>query len=128
MFHDMVAEYDIKGVGFKRDLVYIHFHLGQRGFNVSGDVFEVFHGFHPIDKAKLWRDMKHFQVGGEEVRLLLQKKPHQPMPFQSEAIWAKCIVPALSAIGQKLSERMVTYIAGHLISPIKQSHNPQKKM
>jgi hypothetical protein len=73
VFHDMVAEYDIKGVGFKRDFVYIHLHLGQRGFNVSGDVFEVFHGFHPVDKAKLWRDMKHFQVGGEEVCLLLQK-------------------------------------------------------
>jgi hypothetical protein len=50
------------------------------------------------------------------------------MPFQSKAVWAKGVVTSPSSIRQKLPERMVTDIARHLISPIKNRHNPQEKV
>jgi hypothetical protein len=50
------------------------------------------------------------------------------MPFQSKAVWAERIVTSLSSIRQKLPERMVTDIARHLISLIKDRHNPQEKV
>jgi hypothetical protein len=50
------------------------------------------------------------------------------MPFQSKTVWAEGIVPAFSPIRQKLSERMVTDIAGHLITTKKDRQNPKEKM
>ena len=128
MFHDMVTEYHIECIGLKWDLMDIHFDFGQRRLDISSDVIKVFHGLHPVNKAKLRSDMKDFEFIRKEVGLLLQKKPHQPMPFQSKAVWAECIVTTFSSIRQKLPERMVADITSHLISLKKYRHNSQKKV
>jgi hypothetical protein len=72
--------------------------------------------------------MEDLELIRKEVCFLLQKQPHESVPFQSKAVWAEGIVPAFSSIWQKLPERMVTDIAGHLISPIKNRHNSQEKV
>ena len=64
----------------------------------------------------------------KKVGFPFQKKPHQPVPFQGEAVGTKCVVPGYATIGHEFSISGTANRALYIVSQVKYLHDPQDNM
>src|SRR5690554_412463 len=126
MLQHMVAKDHIKSVVPKRNLVDIHLYIGQRRFDVTGDVVEVLQAFEAVNKTSLRSNMQYLLGSRKKIGFRLQKQPDQPVPFQRQATWTQGVFPGLTTIGQKFLIGAFTDRALHLIAPIEHCEQRQK--
>ena len=84
--------------------------------------------FKYLNKADFRGHVKHFQLIGKKVGLILEKQVHQPVPLQGQAVGAECIFTGLPAVGQELSEVGVTYRAFHFVANVEDGDHLEHPM
>jgi hypothetical protein len=85
MLENMIAQDHIERVISKGYLMKVEMVVGQRGFEIGGQVIDVFQLPEPVKKTLLGSHMHELPGLGKEIRLFLQIKPYQAVPFERKA-------------------------------------------
>lgn len=129
VFKHMVADDHIVGVARLDDGGHVEVKVGDGRIEVGSGVIEVLQGSETLQERLLGREMQDFQWCGKEIRLLLQIKPQQTMPFERQTFGTQAIVHRLAiTVGQEFPEMTAANGAFHLVAQIKRTNQNTKQI
>lgn len=127
MLEHMVADDDIERAVGEGDVLHVHLHLCPGRVEVGCGVVEVWHSAKALQEAVFGGNVKYPEAGGEEIGLLLQVKPYQPMPFQRHGVWCQRIGAWVdSPVGQELAVGTPGDGVFKPVAPVEDGHEPEK--
>lgn len=116
MFQDVVTQYKVESIVFKRHGVDIHLDFCQRRLNIRRYILISVYFFKTWNEAGLGSNMQNGLLSFEKIGPAFEVQPDKPVPLQRKTVGAKSIWTRVeTAIRQKGAESALTYGAGDAI-------------